>query len=248
MEVMKNRTRTGFTLIELLVVVSIIGLLVSLLLPALSQSRDAAKSALCMARMRDFSLRIEDYRNDYNTWYPVNYVGSWPVTGGFSTKFVDQMLPYMNGFGNTDWRNRANKNHFLCPSDYYQPVGTGSSGNAAEIRKTAYISDGWRVTNYMMSGVFGYGTFTTQPAQYRPRREIRTVSPSIAVMMGEIYSVSPVFGYLQGSGSTTIFPHQNNTNILFAAGNVKAFRAQNNTNQALYLNNGAANGMQVWFQ
>jgi hypothetical protein len=89
---------------------------------------------------------------------------------------------------------------------------------------------------------------TSQTAQYRPRREIRTVSPSVAVIMGEIYSVSPVFGYVPSWGSTNIYPHQGGTNILFGAGNVRTIKAANNTNQALYLNNGAANSMQIWFQ
>ncbi len=48
-------TRRGFTIIELLVVVSIIGLLVSLLLPSLSRTRKQARSVLCLTHLRELS-------------------------------------------------------------------------------------------------------------------------------------------------------------------------------------------------
>lgn len=57
-------TSRGFTLIELLVVVAIIGLLVSILVPALSRSRQAAKAAVCMTHLRTAGHGLVLYAND----------------------------------------------------------------------------------------------------------------------------------------------------------------------------------------
>ena len=43
---LKEKTKKGFTLIELLVVISIIGVLVALLLPAVMQTRGSARRTL----------------------------------------------------------------------------------------------------------------------------------------------------------------------------------------------------------
>lgn len=53
--------RRGFTLVELLVVVAIVGVLVSLLLPALQSSREAARQAQCKSNMRQIGIALLTY-------------------------------------------------------------------------------------------------------------------------------------------------------------------------------------------
>ena len=66
--------RRGFSLIELLVVISIIGLLAGMLLPALKQARESARTALCASNLRQLGLATQMYVDDYGRYF--NYFTS----------------------------------------------------------------------------------------------------------------------------------------------------------------------------
>src|SRR5262245_15615290 len=59
----------GFTLVELLVVIAIIAVLASLLLPALSQAKEAGRTSICASNLRQLSIATRMYVHD-NTKYP----------------------------------------------------------------------------------------------------------------------------------------------------------------------------------
>jgi prepilin-type N-terminal cleavage/methylation domain-containing protein len=64
----------GFTLVELLVVIGIIGLLISILLPALSRMREQAKRIDCATRLRELTNGCMMYLSDHKTFPAPQYL------------------------------------------------------------------------------------------------------------------------------------------------------------------------------
>ncbi|MBI9019141.1 MAG: type II secretion system protein [Phycisphaerae bacterium] len=71
---MRILDKKGFTLIELLVVISIIALLVSILMPALSKARDQAKRTVCLAHINGIMKGHLPYADDNNGFLPTRNI------------------------------------------------------------------------------------------------------------------------------------------------------------------------------
>ncbi|MEN9361632.1 MAG: hypothetical protein RL095_3167 [Verrucomicrobiota bacterium] len=68
--------KKSFTLIELLVVVAIIGILASMLLPALSQAKGQGQVALCTNNLRQIGFWTNLYNDDNDGFAPPAWVGN----------------------------------------------------------------------------------------------------------------------------------------------------------------------------
>ena len=65
---------TAFTLVELLVVISILGVLIAILLPAIQTAREAARRASCVSNQKQVSLAIIEFEAVYRR-YPAGRIG-----------------------------------------------------------------------------------------------------------------------------------------------------------------------------
>lgn len=78
--------RHGFTLVELLVVVSIIGVLASLLLPALSRSKAKANQVQCANNLRQLGIAARMYHGDFG--------GRGIFYGGVDSLWMETLIQY----------------------------------------------------------------------------------------------------------------------------------------------------------
>jgi prepilin-type N-terminal cleavage/methylation domain-containing protein len=112
----EKRNPDGFTLIELLVVIAIIGVLASLLLPALAQAKEKARRIKCLSNLRQMAVSAAIYADNNKDRYPIAYHSeeengvtvsyAWDLTTIGDSKVVPGLL----------WEGVGNKQIQQCPS------------------------------------------------------------------------------------------------------------------------------------
>ncbi len=179
---------SGFTLVELLVVIAIIGILVSLLLPAIQSAREAARRTQCNNNLKQIGVALHDYL----TWsqrFPPGYqstVGPNEVPGvqaedlgpgwGWATlilPYLEQMDLYKQIDLTKDLADPANAtarttvlSAYLCPDDNASPLfQVDKLGDTKPYTSPLLDSNGNPVqvarSNYV--GMFGNPEITLDP-------------------------------------------------------------------------------------
>jgi prepilin-type N-terminal cleavage/methylation domain-containing protein/prepilin-type processing-associated H-X9-DG protein len=120
----------GFTLIELLVVITIIAILASMLLPALSRAKSKAHRISCFNNIRQQGVGLVLYAEENRDFYPVWF--KWVSYGGQTATLKPAEPGYaavVSNGGQVAQTNRplnryvANSlNVFRCPADHGDPM------------------------------------------------------------------------------------------------------------------------------
>lgn len=188
-------TNRGFTLTELLVVMGLIGMLISLLLPAVRKGRAAAQAAGCLSNLRQMGIAWELYTSE-NKGRLLEYVWNTPATpevawNGYWLGVLD------------NYRVRAAT--LLCPAanepipiSYNKGYGnvayawTGkyqSNGNVIRFNASTYRSGSYGFNRYLSAG----GGFASERAVTRVTT-IRSVSDVPVFLDGIFADFRPVNG------------------------------------------------------
>ncbi|MDX1948268.1 MAG: DUF1559 domain-containing protein [Pirellulaceae bacterium] len=89
--------RRGFTLVELLVVIAIIGMLVTLLLPAVQSAREAARRASCANNLRQHGIALNNYHDAYKRFPPAGINYGWCRNPPPATNLPENRIYNVNG-------------------------------------------------------------------------------------------------------------------------------------------------------
>ena len=95
--------RRGFTLIELLVVIAIIAILAAILFPVFAKAREKARQSSCLSNVKQISLGMLQYIQDYDEKFPYYGYGSYAADPWIF--WPHQLQPYIK-----NWQV------YLCPS------------------------------------------------------------------------------------------------------------------------------------
>jgi prepilin-type N-terminal cleavage/methylation domain-containing protein/prepilin-type processing-associated H-X9-DG protein len=169
---MKKR---GFTLVELLVVIAIIGILASLLLPAVQKAREAARKSVCTNNMKQIGLAILNFEQAHKALPTGGEGTAFTAPGNGSTRFsmhslFTYLLPFMEkedvynefdlnaGYRESVQNIAASTNwiqSYVCPSNpfliYRDTAGLGDSVNPTDITNTSstfVIGPAWGGLDY----------------------------------------------------------------------------------------------------
>lgn len=149
-------SKRGFTLLELLVVIAILGIILSLLFPALGRAREGARRAQCANNLRQHGIAWYLYLDDHDEHFPLYTDVEDPYTfggkkGSYPSFQVPATLrplnPYLDIYDDTS----GNVEIFHCPDDNAPMSSIEESETMFEYAGTSYYFN-WKILYYTAGG------------------------------------------------------------------------------------------------
>lgn len=178
---------TGFTLVELLTVISIIGVLLAVLMPALAKTREIARRMRCCANLRQIALAWNLYLDDHNGQFyqgintNLSY-GGWKGIKGWHPRPLNPYLSLP-----LDINDASQAKIFQCPADQGGMPGAFFREKVFDVCGTSFQ------TNIFLVGQNRCGKFSDQTApldtaisdRLPSLNENRVNNPTRLLLMGD---------------------------------------------------------------
>jgi type II secretory pathway pseudopilin PulG len=112
----------GITLVELLVVVAIMGVLISLLLPAVQKAREAASRTQCASHLKQVGLAVHAYHNTHRQLPPTCIRQDWATWAVLILPYVEQRSLYQLWDTRLRYYDQPNRNTASDPTPHNVPI------------------------------------------------------------------------------------------------------------------------------